>query len=273
MSLSHRSNEEIERLTKDVERAREKAEAWDKRNIWMLIAAGTIAVGLAVCGMRISFWNKEVLRTSANLNQAKDREVALAIQGASDKASKANERAGDAGERAAKLENEAAVARTKQAKAQKESAEAQLALKQYIEEVAKRQGRRMITDHKPFLAALENKPKAKVILAFKQNDSEAYLFALMIRRWLGDGDHGDGAGWEVTEPTSFITDVGVAGSGGSSGLSIFVRNPNLIREPNSAVSALIDAFSAGSNTGGGFVISGDPNLPDGVIKLLVGQKP
>lgn len=73
---------------------------------------------------------------------------------------------------------------TQLAKAQKESAEAQLALRQYIDEVNRDRGPRMIVDHKAFVSALLGKPKATVEILFNPNDEEAFELAIQIRRWL-----------------------------------------------------------------------------------------
>jgi hypothetical protein len=88
----------------------------------------------------------------------------------------------------------------KTALVQKEAADAQLALRQYVENVAKRQRPRLL-DFKKFVADLKGKTKGTITLLYSPNDSEAYTFAGHIRRWLGPGVDGDGAGWDVSVPT------------------------------------------------------------------------
>ena len=118
---------------------------------------------------------------------------------ANQRAGEANERAGEANKKAADLEKETADARTRQAEAQKETAEAQLALRKYIDDVKKERGPRRLEFQK-FVGALRGRSKAPVEILYAPNDEEALEFALQIRRWLGSGDNGDGAGWDVKEP-------------------------------------------------------------------------
>jgi hypothetical protein len=105
--------------------------------------------------------------------------------------------------------NDAALAREQQktAKAQEDAAQAQLALRKYLDEVAKHQRGRLL-DFKKFVAALKGKPKASVRLLYSPNDSEAYTFAGQILRWLGPGAEGDGAGWDVSSPMPIPTEGG-----------------------------------------------------------------
>src|SRR4029077_3401588 len=162
------------------------------------------------------------------------------------------------------------------AKAQKESAEAQLALRQYIDEVNRDRGPRMIIDHKAFVSALQGKPKAKVEILFNPNDEEAFELAIQIRRWLGPGADGDGAGWEVGEPKPIppiggdpkVSPFAPAGIkyGAMGGMAIIANRLFTPLDKNTAYDALMDALFTAR-----LVPSGErvPTLPDNVFIIVV----
>ena len=68
-----------------------------------------------------------------------------------------------------------------------QAAEAQLALKQHTEQIERRQNWRLITNPEKFLGYLKGKPKRRIELLYNPNDTEAYMFAVQIRDWLGPG--------------------------------------------------------------------------------------
>lgn len=181
-----------------------------------------------------------------------------------------------------KFNEEITAAKSELSKQQKETAEAQLALRKYIEDVNLSRGPRMIIDHNAFVAALRGKPKAKVEILFAPNDEEAFELAGMIRRWLGPGDKGDGAGWEVAEPRP-IPPVGgdprispdappAIRYGAMGGLAIISKHlPNLLDKDfkDSSYGALMDAFFTAR-----LVASGESvhTLPEGLFIIVIGQK-
>jgi hypothetical protein len=65
-----------------------------------------------------------------------------------------------------------------------------------IEEARRKAGQRLL-DIPRFLTALRDRPKGTAEIWYNPGDTEAYLFAGQIKRWLGPGVDGDGAGWEV----------------------------------------------------------------------------
>jgi len=179
--------------------------------------------------------------------------------------------------RQAELEKE----QEKTALAQKEAAQAQLALKQYVDLVAKRAGPRYL-DVKRFLESLRGKPKGSAELWYKADDTEAYLFALQIRRWLGPGAEADGAGWDVPEPkpippqggdpripTNAPSDIR---HGDSTGLTLRAKNLPKGFGENTAAAALRDALAFGREGGGAIIMLGDSTLPDDHFIIVIGQK-
>jgi hypothetical protein len=163
--------------------------------------------------------------------------------------------------------------------AEKEAAEAQLALKQYIDDVNRDRGPRMIVDHKAFVEALRGKPKAKAEILFAPDNEEAFELASMIRRWLGPGVDGDGAGWEVGEPkpippiggdpkVSPFAPPGIR-YGAMGGMAIASNRLWTPLDKNTAYEGLMDAFFTAR-----LVPSGEriPALPDNLFIIIIGQK-
>lgn len=180
----------------------------------------------------------------------------------------------------AKLQTEAANARAAQQKVETElakqrerAANAELAL----EELRRRQAPRSL-DFKKFVEALKDKPKAKVEILYQPNDTEAYNFAVHIRRWLGPGD-GDGAGWEVLPPKPIPPEGGDARFpidappslrfGAWYGLGLFSNKSWKPFETDTALGALIDAFRM---SGFSSLVHEDAALPENFILVVVGQK-
>ncbi|HEV3221218.1 MAG TPA: hypothetical protein VGZ48_15740 [Candidatus Acidoferrales bacterium] len=162
--------------------------------------------------------------------------------------------------------------RQKTAKAQEDAAKAQLELRKYIDGVAKRAGPRML-DVPRFMLELKGQPRGKVEIFFKDADSEASLFAGQIRRWLGQGENGDGAGWDVSRPRPFKPTVGLAGSGSSTGITVEAPagSENV---PGKPLWCLTNAIIMGLNRGNdSFAIEFRADLPEDTFVLLIGQRP
>jgi len=120
---------------------------------------------------------------------------------------------------------------------------------------------------------------------YSPNDSEAYTFAVHIRRWLGPGTDGDGAGWQVSAPIPIPAEGGdphpdLANAppamkyGAWYGLGILtsdaVDGHLPFWEDKSVLGALTVAF-----TDNGFSpVSrfGVTSIPKGVLLIVVGQK-
>lgn len=179
---------------------------------------------------------------------------------------------------------ENALLQQKTAIAQKESAEAQLALKKYVDEVAKQQRPRLL-DFKKFVAFLKNKPKGIVKILYSPNDSEAYMFAVHIRRWLGPGVDGDGAGWEVSSPVPIPPEGGdphpdladappAMKYGAWYGLGILTSEPINGHHPPWEDKTAVGTLTMALLDNGFAPIShfGVTSVSKGVLVLVVGQK-
>ncbi len=189
-----------------------------------------------------------------------------------------------------------ADAKTEQGKQEERAAKAELALKQYVDEVAKHAGPRSL-DAKIFLSQLKGKPKASVRLFYNPNDSEAYMFAQQIHILLGPGEDGQSAGWEVSGPKPIPPEGWVPqkhgfqlvgpndappaaryqGIGVESGLTLVTRDPveDTGFDRNTAGRALTNALLkglAGDHGDGSLITQPDPTLPGGSMVLVVGQK-
>jgi hypothetical protein len=160
--------------------------------------------------------------------------------------------------------------RQKTAKAQTEAAQAQLALKQYVDVVAKSVNSRRL-DSKRFIELMSGKPKGTAEVWYVPNDEEAYEFAFNIHRWLGP----EGAGWNILslKPVSNEEDPdGRVRKFASSGM-VMISNKPLTGFDN-APGALRNAISLSV---GGWGIVGDewslenPALSENYVIVVVGH--
>ena len=285
----------------------------DKPSAWLL-AFGLLGAGLVAIGVAGEFWiHIKAGRVETEMRDATGSLVAIA----DGKANAANERASQNEKDAAQLrtdlekakgETKAAEAKLegeqqKTARAQKEAADAQLALKKYVEEVARRERPRQL-DGKKFVKSLQGKPQARIVLLYDPGNSEAWHFARDIYWWLGKGVGNDkGAGWEVSVPTPIPSNAAItdptsanappamrfSGAATRFGITFVVKRMEANippTDPCKAASAsgdclfwvrqaLIEALVASiiGERSGDFMTESDDSLPDDVIVLVVGPKP
>jgi len=165
------------------------------------------------------------------------------------------------------FDKELTGAKTELAKQQKETAEAQLALHQYVERVARHEGRRRIDPASAFLDQLKDKPKGKAEIRYKFNDKEAYWFAAEIRSNLIK------AGWEAPAPISFTEDFTREGILMDSGVAVVAKNPEDAMSRDSLLSALMAAIGFGMGGQFGVTTKHDPTLEPDKFIILIGQRP
>jgi hypothetical protein len=197
----------------------------------------------------------------------------------------ANEGLAKSNEEIARLNAASASLSLKVEEESRKRAEAEKALL----ELQRRQGQRLL-DHTKFLETLRGKPKGKVELLYPANETEPYLFADQIRRWLGPGDAGDGAGWVVTGPTPLPPQGGIVrGSdlesapaavrfGATQGqIGIVTGAPRPTGSPipfddSTALGALQKALS---ESGAGALVTtwGIASMPPHTFVVIVGPKP
>jgi hypothetical protein len=167
--------------------------------------------------------------------------------------------------------------RQKTAEAQKEAAQAQLALKQYVDVVAKSVNPRHI-DPKRFLELLNGKPKGTAEIWYEPNDEQAREFASDLHRWLGPG----GAGWSVLELKPFPKKAGRDGhlipfeiikrSAASTGLVLVCKKLSLNLDSTQHVLTNAINLSVGGWGIAGFEWSYEnPTLPDDHFVIVVGH--
>ncbi len=188
--------------------------------------------------------------------------------------------AGELREFRVKIEGE----QQKTAEAQSQAAKAQLALKQYVDLVAKSSNPRLIVDPGRFIEILKGKPKGTADIWFEPNDPEARDFAENLARMLG----ASGAGWNVSEsgplpPDSATTtrpdrrtELESLRLAASTGLAI--GSNSILFDPKGETlrGALINAIDFGT---GGWNISGVrghweqayPSIPDRHFVIVVGH--
>ena len=160
-----------------------------------------------------------------------------------------------------------------------------LKTKKLVNDLATRE-RQRILDTKKFVKDLKGKPKGVVKLLYSPNDSEAYMFAVQIYRWLGPGVNGDGAGWKVSSPLPIpsngeytynkdLTNAPLAMKYGA-WWGLGISTSELLDghypywQDKSAIGALERAFLDNGYTP--ICHFGVKSLPRNVILLVVGQK-
>jgi len=225
---------------------------------------------------------------SRKLNKAKDAQSArekqiadVKIEEARASAAKANEETATLSQKNIKLrtdlesataesrsrQSELTVEQQKLTKAQKElaeaeqkRAEAQLALEKILEEVRRRQMPRTLSpgQRTRLIELLRASPKGEIEITCVMGDGEGYAFATELDGLL------KAAGWNISG--GGVTQAVYSG-GNPKGAGIIVRNPQTA--PHYAAS-LQKAFSDA-----GYPIAGaeNPQLPEGKVVLLVGNKP
>jgi hypothetical protein len=152
-------------------------------------------------------------------------------------------------------------------------------MRERLDDNERRLGPRIL-DHTKFLESLKGKPRGKVEILYQPDNSEAYAFALQIRRWLGEGANGDGAGWNVSPLKPIPSEGGdsrIAPDAPSAlrhgawfGLGVRANKQWQPFESETALGALVTALSQAS--GAGVVQHPDPKLPDDFFVIVVGQK-
>ena len=176
-------------------------------------------------------------------------------------------------------QSELAREQRKTAKAQKEAAEAQLALRRHIEEVARRQEPRRLSEE-ALSQRLKGKPKTTVDLWYAPNDIEAYWFASQIYRAL------KGAEWTVSEPKPIPANSGekelnnpnappaakFSGAGSRSGITVLSRELFILgKKPETPLTVLVDALGQAMSPSA-MMITEEPALPSDLILLVVEPK-
>jgi hypothetical protein len=179
----------------------------------------------------------------------------------------------DARERMANLTKETTEAKERTANLEHENLE------------LRKQLRPRILDSRAFVDALKGKPTATAEFLYHPNDPEAYGLAVQIRRWLGPGVDGDGAGWKVSEvkpmdpeggdPTIVNAPTEIR-YGAWWGLAVAVKTlpenrfEMLTNAPKTPVGSLTNAL----RLGGIFVpqVNVWPFLPEDTLVIVVGQK-
>lgn len=223
-------------------------------------------------------------------------------------AGKANQRAGELESanltlrgQVATLETAASDAKKDVAGLQKAAADAKAAQQRVETDLAKQQERAAraeteltkirqprILESRPFLAALKGAPKGRAVILYDPVSSDGYIFAAQIRRWLGTGSDGDGAGWDVPEPTPIPSDFPelpnspstmplYLRAGGMPGMGL-VLSANVLpnQEDITALAGsmpmvvLARALKAGGYFVGAYVTN--PRLPEGTVFIIIGPK-
>ena len=169
------------------------------------------------------------------------------------------------------------VQQEKTALAQADSAKAQLALKQYVDVVAKSRNERQL-DSTRFVELLKGKPKGSVEIWYEPTDPEAWHFASDIGRWLGP----EGAGWEVSkiqpfpvepEPTYPLKKFSLRAAAASTGLAIAAKKDEfLFSTAEGALKNAINLAAGGWGMSGLEWSMGDATLPDNHFVIAVGRQ-
>lgn len=204
---------------------------------------------------------------------------------ANQNAAKANERAAKAEVGNKKLEIDLANAKNesekrqttleqeqqKTAGAQKEAAEAQLALKKYVDAVARRLGPRGVLDD--ISAILKKAPPKKIkILYAKEGAGETYLFAAGLQGEISAG------GWDVIEGPKAVNMSDFPQARLSADIVVLTSTPQLMfntPDPSTSDGALWTALNelVSKNLIFGTAFVQDKSIPEDTLVLIVEPKP
>jgi hypothetical protein len=224
-----------------------------KTDITLTIIAG-IAISLGVGGEYL--FGSKASDAAMRLEDLSEQRVANLNKEAGDarkEAATAMQRASRVDERSAQLGIELEQEKQKTARSQKEAADAQLAVKSYIDLVAKSANPRFTNfDPKRFVGILAGKLKGSVdTIWYEPDDMEAYEFASVVHEALGAG----GARWDVGE------------------LKPLPREWNLSKIINESTRSdleelRIEASDTGSAVGSNMILLGDPTDKDTALRAL-----
>lgn len=158
----------------------------------------------------------------------------------------------------------------KTAAAEQATAEAQLALRKYTNP----RWRNLTIDAKEFKKSLQGKPTSKFEILYPREDEEAYTFALVLSEMLKS------VGWTLAEIRPLEAGDALPGkwdnpsaplavnSGAWWGMSLNVKScpyPPSAHVNDSPVCALLEALRGGQ-------IFNDPRLPEGIVRIVLGEK-
>ena len=168
----------------------------------------------------------------------------------------------------------------KTAVAQKEAARAQLAMRSYVDLLAKNVNPRTV-DGARFVKLLDGRPKARVAIWYEPDDFETEVFADQLHMWLGSA----GAKWDVVEgqlPTKHgdkpakqdLTVTEVVLQSPPIGLAISSKRLS-DSDGNTSLNALVNALRlgvlGGEDASGLSMMFEDPTLPEDHIVLVIGH--
>ncbi len=285
-----------------IEQARRPAAVFPWRRLWELVGAILVTVGVA----GELFFTYKASGVESRLRDNNHKIEALLTKEAGDAKTSADGAAAAASRAVSSAEHlgialqkstaaaEAAQGRLRNeqratAHAQKEAADAQLALRKYVDAVARRQTPRHL-DRGKLVKLLEGKPRSRVELLYNPNDLEAWWFADEICLFLGKGNGNEpGAGWDVSQPKPIPTEAGgrelnipgappAARFGGATstfGITFRAKEITFPTKPP-ALGALANALFPSIlpfERGYSFEMEQDAALPDDLIVIIVGPKP
>jgi hypothetical protein len=165
---------------------------WNKANTFFVGFTVLAAFGLFVTQRTANNKGTQLVRMQDELSEAKENLASLRIAtvegGNIQLRTDLQTATGEARSKQLELERE----QQKTALAQREAAEAQLAVKSYVDVLAKSMNPRML-DSRRFIEILKGKPKGTAEIWYEPNDVEARDFASQLHDLLG----ANGAGWNV----------------------------------------------------------------------------
>jgi hypothetical protein len=129
------------------------------------------------------------------------------------------------------------------------------------------------------LKQLAGRPKAKVEILYDELDAGSFSFSQQIQRWLGPGNNNDGAGWEVTDFRQFCDHDTLPGLikgnapltvRATAGWELCIIGKIMPTKSSDPFGILSDALTLAAQCPA--IMLSDTRLPEGLIRLLIGQK-
>jgi hypothetical protein len=269
---------EIQTLTNRALALNQATDWWNSAMIVALVLAAISAVAVVWTTTMALKRARQAGDVQAELIQAKDSQLLIDLRGKDVKIA-------DAKRATSELAGQVETGKQRTALAQEDAAKAQLALKQYVDEVAKRQRPRTLPAD-VLRNALSGKPPAKAEILYSPEGGEPYQFALELFFGLW------ALKWEVAQPRPIPPDLIIGRyrtmpkellatlpatmrvGGQPTGVTLVLKNGSIayadMVEGKSISGALFKALAdtLGSVSGGQ-----DDSLPDDMVRIVVGAKP
>lgn len=274
---------EIHTLTQRVTDLTNAVDLWNRWMLWGLLAAAVVAAWIVLTTRLAVNRSKDLSISQGLLDAAKDRQLQADLKDKDTAIGQLRVDLANANADTEKRETELAKEQVRTAEAQTEAAKAQLELRKYVDSVDDRAEPRWKAffrlNGKAISERLRGNAVSKFEILYPRDNEESYAFAFQLQgtlkeagwtptdiRPLTEDDVLKGGSWDKFPLSApLATRAGVMTPGGIAIISkTSAPFPFVGHEKQSAVAAFMSSF--------GGISAADPQLPDDLVRIVIGQK-